>query len=192
MKIQQHPILIVCALLWACMVGSPRSAYAQMLGVTVEVDTVFGGPDNLDAFDPTGELEGYTSYLVYANFTNPTDVLSAIYSDVDVYPGSPPLAIDAPCGCYNPETSSMTVTNNTTSAFWDFPPYDMWEYDTFWTIGKLSSDGPGNNPLEIGAVQTGGDNVCGEVVTNGALFVTSNPPLSMPLQGTICGLSSLG
>ena len=87
MKIQQHPLLIVCALLWACMVGSPRSAYAQMLGVTVEVDTVFGGPDNLDAFDPAGELEGYTSYLVYANFTNPTDVLSAIYSDVECIPG---------------------------------------------------------------------------------------------------------
>ena len=39
MKIQQHPLLIVCALLWACTAASPRSAHAQMLGVTVEVDT---------------------------------------------------------------------------------------------------------------------------------------------------------
>ena len=51
----------------------------------------------------------------------------------------------------------------------------MWEYDTFWTIGKLSSDGPGNNPISAGPV-TDGENVCGAVVTNGALFVTSNPP----------------
>ena len=79
---------------------------AQMLGVTVEVDTVFGGPDG-DAFDPAGELDGFTSYLVYANFTNPTDVLSAIYSDTDAIPGSPSLTIDAPCGCYNPETSNI-------------------------------------------------------------------------------------
>ena len=170
--IKLHCKLFVLAIL----LGWKATGSAQMLGFTVEVDTVFGGPDNLDAFDPAGELEGYTSYLVYANFTNPTDVLSAIYSDVNVYPGSPPLAIDAPCGCYNPETSSMTVTGNTTSAFWAFPPFDMWEYDTFWTIGKLSSDGPGNNPLPVLAIETDGENVCGAVVTNGALFVTANPP----------------
>ena len=84
--IELHCKLFVLAIL----LGWTATGSAQMLGVTVEVDTVFGGPDNLDAFDPAGELEGYTSYLVYANFTNPTDVLSAIYSDVDVYPGSPP------------------------------------------------------------------------------------------------------
>ena len=87
MKIQQHPLLIVCALLWACMVGSPRSAYAQMLGVTVEVDTVFSGPDNLDALTLPANCRVHELFV--ANFTNPTDVLSAIYSDVDVYRDHP-------------------------------------------------------------------------------------------------------
>ena len=77
----------------------------------------------------------------------------------------------------------MTVTGNVASAFWAFPPFDMWEYDTFWTIGKLSSDGPGNNPLPVLAIETDGENVCGAVVTNGALFVTANPPPANAIAG---------
>ena len=56
------------------------SATAQMTGFVVEVDTVFYGPDTPtpdDTFDPGGTLDGYASFIVYAEFTNPTDVLSA-------------------------------------------------------------------------------------------------------------------
>ena len=59
--------------------------FGQAIGVEVVVDTAFYGPDTPtpeDTFDPEGILEGYVSYLVYVNFTNPTDVLSAIFSDV--------------------------------------------------------------------------------------------------------------
>ena len=73
---------------------------AQMTGITFEVDTAFYGPNTPspeDTFDPLGTLDGYVTYKVYAEFTNTTDVLSAIYSDVAVL-GTIPMEIDAPCG----------------------------------------------------------------------------------------------
>ena len=72
------PVVMLMAISW--------NSSAQMLGVSFEVDTVFGGPSPV--FDPAGELEGYTSYLVYANFTNPTDVLSAIFADTEAFDGT--------------------------------------------------------------------------------------------------------
>ncbi len=50
------------------------SATAQMTGFVVEVDTVFYGADTPtpdDTFDPEGVLDGYASFIVYAEFTNP-------------------------------------------------------------------------------------------------------------------------
>ena len=78
-------------------------AMGQMTGVVVEVDTAFYEPTT---FGPTGdpiftELEGYVTYSLYAEFTNPTDELSSIYSDAVVL-GTEPFYIDAPCGCFNP------------------------------------------------------------------------------------------
>ena len=61
------------------------SLMAQMTGITIEVDTAFYGVDTPtpdDTFDILGELDGYVTYKIYAEFTNSTDVLSAIYSDI--------------------------------------------------------------------------------------------------------------
>ena len=82
---------------------------AQMTGVTFEVDTAFYGPNTPtpdDTFDPLGTLDGFVTYKVYADFTNPTDEISAIYSDVAVL-GTIPMEIDAPCGCFNPVATSV-------------------------------------------------------------------------------------
>ena len=38
-------------------------------------------------------------FIVYAEFTNPTDVLSAVFADTGA---GLPMGIDAPCGCHNP------------------------------------------------------------------------------------------
>ena len=53
------------------------SSQAQLISVTTEVDTAFYAPTG-DGFDPLGLLDGYVTYGVYANFTNPTDMLSAM------------------------------------------------------------------------------------------------------------------
>ena len=72
--------------------------FGQAVGVEVVVDTAFYGPNTPtpeDSFDPAGELDGYVSYLVYAVMTNPTDVLSAIFSDGDVLTDGGPLVINS-------------------------------------------------------------------------------------------------
>ena len=66
--------LAAISLIWIC--GPVR---AQVTGIEVVVDTAFYGantPTPEDTFDPEGELDGYVSYLVYVNYTNPTDGLA--------------------------------------------------------------------------------------------------------------------
>ena len=48
--------------------------------------------------------------------------------------------MNAPCGCFDPDSSSLVISGSNYSTLWNFPPFDMLEYDTFWTIGKLSLD----------------------------------------------------
>ena len=155
-------------------------AFGQAIGVEVVVDTAFYGPDTPtpeDTFDPLGELDGYVSYLVYAKFTNPTDVLSAVFSDVAVYPQGGPMTLDAPCGCWNPDTSSMVMNSGNIPLLWNtVPGYETWEYDTFWTIGMLRGDAPGNLPawLSTPPLQFGAD-ICNAEIADGSAFVAGSP-----------------
>ena len=110
------------------------SASAQMTGVTWEVDTVFYEPT---AFDAAAEplytdLEGYVTYKLFAEFTNPTDELSAIYSDVAAL-GTEPFYIDAPCGCFNPDLGDVLLGGTQNPALLDFFPEVA--FDTYWTLG---------------------------------------------------------
>ena len=153
-------------------------ALGQAIGVEVVVDTAFYGPNTPtpeDTFDPDGELDGYVSYLVYVNFTNPTDVLSAIFSDVNVYPQGGPMGLDAPCGCWNPIENSMIMTAFNNSLLWDTPLFAPNEYDTFWTIGKLSGDAPGSDANWLSNPEVGGDQICSAQVGDGGAFLTGAP-----------------
>ncbi|MDA0568309.1 MAG: T9SS type B sorting domain-containing protein [Bacteroidetes bacterium] len=146
---------------------------AQMTGITFEVDTAFYGPNTPspeDTFDPLGTLDGYVTYKVYAEFTNTTDVLSAIYSDVAVL-GTIPMEIDAPCGCFNPVATSVLMDASNSSFFWDAFP--LWQYDSYWTIGMESSDAPGDIPQSIDLPD--GSDICSSSISDGALFVLSSP-----------------
>lgn len=110
------------------------SASAQMIGVTWEVDTAFYQPTTFDAAgEPLyADLEGYVTYKLFAEFTNPTDQLSAIYSDVATF-GTLPFYIDAPCGCFNPELTDVLLGGNQNPAFFPIEPESV--YDTYWTVG---------------------------------------------------------
>ena len=163
----------------AFLVGMRQiGAFGQAIGVEVVVDTAFYGPNTPtpeDTFDPDGELDGYVSYLVYVNFTNPTDVLSAIFSDVNVYPQGGPMGLDAPCGCWNPIENSMIMTAFNNSLLWDTPLFAPNEYDTFWTIGKLSGDAPGSDANWLSNPEVGGDQICSAQVGDGGAFLTGAP-----------------
>ena len=154
------------------------SATAQMTGFVVEVDTVFYGADTPtpdDTFDPEGILDGYASFIVYAEFTNPTDFLSAVYADT-TNGGSLPMGIDAPCGCHNPVDVDFVMTSGNQASNWPFLPLE--QYDTFWTIGMLSGDATvdgvdGVLPSKIGDTGSSeaGENICSHQVENGVLFL---------------------
>jgi gliding motility-associated-like protein len=146
---------------------------AQMTGITIEVDTAFYGPNTPtpdDTFDPLGTLDGFVTYKVYADFTNSTDEISAIYSDVAVL-GTIPMEIDAPCGCFNPVATSVLMDASNSSFFWNAFP--LWEYDTYWTIGMESSDSPGDIPQSIDLPD--GEDICSSSISDGAFFVLSSP-----------------
>jgi len=147
---------------------------AQMLGVTIEIDTAFYGPNTPtpdDTFDIPGDLDGFVTYQVYADFTSSTDVLSAIYADVAAL-GTPPMYIDAPCGCHNPVSGSIAMDGTNPSGFWIGAFADM-QYDTYWTIGMASSDAPGMIPQGVGLPP--GTDVCDAQVVNGSVFAPGGP-----------------
>ena len=152
----------------ALLMAMSWHASAQMLGVSFEVDTVFGGPS--PDFDPDGELEGYTSYLAYANFTNPTDVLGSIYADTAVFTDAAPLQINAPCGCWNPDEVSMVIGPSINPALDPFFP--RLKYDSFWTIGKLYETDEGQTPSWTSSPAINGENFCDALVYNGLAYVT--------------------
>ena len=147
---------------------SSSSVMAQMTGIAIEVDTAFYGVDTPtpdDTFDVLGELDGYVTYRVYAEFTNTTDVLSAIYSDI-TQPTSP-VEIDAECGCFDPLFATFTMDPSNSSLFWNAFPF--WEYDSYWTIGMASADADGVLPL-YAATNVDGTEVCSASITDGAIF----------------------
>ena len=133
-------------------------------GVSYELDTMFLA---MDADDPLAPLAYHGVYHVYAEFTSPNDVLSALYSDV-VNLGSPPMGIDAPCGCENSHMPSSVIDPIINAAFFaDFP---LLNYQTFWTIGLTASDGSGVLPQTLGFV--GPEDVCsGFNITDGVTFL---------------------
>ena len=109
-------------------------ASAQMTGVTWEVDTAFYAPTTFDADgEPLyADLEGYVTYKLFAEFTNPTDELSAIYSDAEAL-GTAPFYINAPCGCFNPELGDELLGGAQNPALIEFFPEVA--FDTYWTLG---------------------------------------------------------
>jgi len=159
---------------------------AQFIGITVELDTMF--------LEEGSDLEFYGTYRVYANFTNQNDAISAIFSDVGAL-DTPPMFIDAPCGCHNPVDGSPGMDDTNSSGSWDIFP--DWEFDTYWTIGMTSGDAVGQLPSALG--MPSGDEICSGSTNNGALYVLSIPPNALAgenlrvliAQVTTCGNWSL-
>ena len=145
-------------------VAFTATGYAQMTGVTIEVDTAFYEPTTFNAAgDPLyADLDGYVTYKLYAEFTNPTDELSAIYSDAVVL-GTEPFYINAPCGCFNPPLGDVLLGGAQNPALINFFPEVA--YDTYWTLGfAVGEQYTGSNPAY------GMTTMCSEQEDGGLIF----------------------
>ena len=161
----KHLTLLSQAAMCVAIFVFSYQAQAQMTGYTAELDTMFL---EMEDDNVLASIEYYGVYDVYANFTNPEDVIGSVYSDVAAL-DTPPMGIDAGCGCHNPaQTSTVVDASNNPAFFAAFPDY---EYDSFWTIGMTTSEAEGQLPSNIG-MGAPGDLCSGFGITNGSLFIT--------------------
>ena len=69
----------------------------------------------------------------------------------------------------------MIMTAFNRSLLWDTSQFAPNEYDTFWTIGKLSGDAPGSDANWLSNPEVGGDQICSAQVGDGGAFLTGAP-----------------
>ena len=104
----------LCSLAMVLTLGFATTSHAQLIGYTAELDTMLWETESGD--DPLAGLAYYGVYNVYANLTSATDVVSSVYSDVAAL-DTPPMGIDAGCGCHNPPKRPSLSTPATTPPF---------------------------------------------------------------------------
>ncbi len=158
----------ICLFLVAALAVVP-GASAQMTGFSAELDTIWHaeGAEDIPGF------EFFGVYKVYADFTNPTDVLSAVYSDVEAL-GTPALGVGFTCDCFTSTAATSSSLAAINPAF--FVSFPDFEYSSGWTIGLANS---GESTLETQDPSFVGDigspySICdGITVANGGLFVTA-------------------
>jgi uncharacterized protein (TIGR02145 family) len=147
---------------------------AQFTGFSAVMDTIW----HADGSDEVEGLEFYGSYSIYAEFTSSTDVLSALYSDVQAL-ATPAAGIESTCGCFESAIAASPW-------LWDInpdliPSFPGLQYSTGWTIGMNNSGAPGTvHPL----FQDFAPPCEGFTTTNGAMFVI---PEVNPATGLVIG-----
>ena len=135
----------------------------EELVVFAEVDTTFNA----------GALNGYSSYLIYAELDSPLDAIAALFSEDSGLPESIPWKLNAACGCWNPLDETSTLSSLHNSVLWEtIPEMELNEFDTFWTLGKSSQDQPGGQAIMIGDQPSYGPNICDQELSNAVLFRT--------------------
>ena len=155
------------------MLGLVSVGNAQITGYTAELDTAFG---DIPSSDPLAELAYHGVYNIYANFTSPEDVLGSLYADV-VALGTAPMGIDAPCGCFNPTSSTMLIEgNNSETTIGFFPEF---AYDSFWTIGLADFFEEGVEP-QLVSVETPNDLCEGFTINDGLIYALGTEATGWP------------
>jgi hypothetical protein len=137
------------------------SCFGQFTGFSAVMDTIW----HADGAESIDGLEFYGSYSIYANFTNPTDVLSSLYSDVEAL-GTPAAGIEGTCGCFQSAIAASPWLWEINPAL--IPSFPDLQYSTGWTIGMYDSGAPGAvTPL----TQDFAGPCEGFTTINGAMFV---------------------
>ena len=173
---------------WAAFVGFillNSSVLGQMVSVTWEVDTTFYAPAPLTGsapgtpaydFDEENELAGYTTYRVYANFTNPTDKLVSVFSANNAADLTAPIVLNAPCGCYNTPLYGVFYLESLNDIF--FPIIPELEFDSYLSFGGVGILATPN----ISSVYNNVTGFCDMTVDDGAFILNGG-------AGLVCGES---
>lgn len=162
---QQTYKLLAISLLLAFTCADLR---AQILGIYYEVDTAFYAPSP-GSVDTDGALENHVTYSVYAQLTNPTDVLGAIFSSNAETP-TEPMYIDVPCGCYNTPLVGDLLGSVPPFILNAFPAA---AYDSYWTLGTMISGGEmaiGEIVDQPGVTIYNDDNLCDAQIADGTIY----------------------
>ena len=105
------------------------SLSAQLTGISVESYTVHDGI-------AIPELAGFTTYHVYANTTNAEDFVSSVYADSDY-----PAYLSSLGTVYQSEPVGFDFGDDPNPLF--FPTFPNSQYDSWLTIGMMSSEDEG-------------------------------------------------
>ena len=114
------------------------TSQAQMTSITIEETLVHPSTDYADGVN----LDGYTTYRLYANLTNPNDFVSAVFG-VDTTVSS----ISTTGEFWNSNFGGVSAENINEAAFGFVPSL---EWDTYVTIGKIHSASPGQSIFVAG------------------------------------------
>lgn len=166
-----------------CLMLLTSSVLGQMVSVTWEVDTTFYAPAPLTGsvpgtpaydFDEENVLSGYTTYRVFANFTNPTDKLVSVFSANNAADLTSPIVLNAPCGCYNTPSFGVFYLSNLNPIF--FPVVPELEFDSYLSFGGVGILATPN----ISTVYNNATGFCNMTVDDGAFILNGG-------AGLVCG-----
>ena len=128
------------------------SSYGQLVEIAVEPYVVHDGS--------IAELDGMTTYHVYAVCTNPSDEISAVYGDATA-----PLSLTSTDGFYQNALGSNVGWTINPAFFGAFPAI---EYDSWITLGVMNQNEVTGQPNTVGM-----DVAFAEFAAGGDLVVNS-------------------
>jgi hypothetical protein len=185
-------------LLLSCIATSVMS-FAQVTSISVETYYTDNGT-------VAGYPAGHTTYRIYANCTNPTDLISQIQGN-----SAAPLSLQVPGGIWNNSNGGPLVETIDCSLF----QFDAsLEYDSYLTIGKVCNSDAGStiNRVEaadqqwidaaFGTAPYGSSSVLVNTAVGGAWYAVPTPTsvnlvagadlkillAQVTTNGTICGV----
>ncbi|MFY8137457.1 MAG: T9SS type A sorting domain-containing protein [Flavobacteriales bacterium] len=172
-------LLTLLAAVFCSVVGT-----AQVVAISIE-------PVYTDDGTITGYPAGHTTYRIYADVTNPGDMVLNVVGFNEA-----PLALNVPDGIWNhPEPSGTIATDNNCNLYGVFPAL---EYDSYVTIGRTCNTDPGGlmfaveDPAQpwrasFDTNPVGNGNILLNTTVGGAWNSTPNEPNGTPYINVVAG-----
>lgn len=172
-------LLTLLAAVFCSVVGT-----AQVVAISIE-------PVYTDDGTISGYPAGHTTYRIYADVTNPGDMVLNVVGFNEA-----PLALNVPDGIWNhPEPSGTIATDNNCNLFSVFPAL---QYDSYVTIGRTCNTDPGGlmfaveDPAQpwrasFDTNPVGNGNILLNTTVGGAWNSTPNEPNGTPYVNVVAG-----